>query len=423
MAVTDNTFIQTLNPSFALKRLHSIDKVDFDSEVEMHKVFSGKRQHPHLVKLLATYEYKGRFYLLFPYAKANLRSYWEETPVPIFSAITVEWFLRQCKGIASAVLRIHGYQSTQDSLDALAKIQETQAESRTTSSEVGDRIYGRHGDIKPENILWSDEENMDDDPRFSEQGILLIADFGLMKYHKTLTEFHAPERVAGSATYEPPEVAGLTSRAKISRAYDIWSLGCVYLEFITWLVCGWKELDRFRKACDMIDNDGAFFTVLDDGLSGSSRQVIVKESVQEWIQDLHRKPRCSEFIHDVLNLISNYMLVVDPGERIHSGPLNNELSTMGRKGLENQNYLAKPSLSRALDGRERSTPSLKEGSPLPQRPSVAKNPSVSTHARSRNPPGTDSQSLFEPALPISEFIQDQGVDMWTRGSVQRIFTI
>ncbi len=405
----------------------------------MHKMFSGKRQHSHLIKLLATYEYKGSFYLLFPYAKANLRSYWEQTPVPIFSVITVEWFLRQCKGIAFALLIIHGYQSTQDSLDALAQIQETQAESRTTSSEDGDRIYGRHGDIKPENILWSDEESTDVDPRFSEQGILLIADFGLMKYHKTLTKFHAPERVAGSATYEPPEVAGLTSRTKISRRYDIWSLGCVYLEFITWLVCGWKELDNFRRACDMIDNDGAFFTVLDNGLSGSSHQVIVKESVQEWIEDIHRKPRCSEFIHDVLDLISNHMLVVDPGERIHSGPLNEKLSTMVKKGRENQNYLVKPSFSHALGGRERkvqprerkgpdldekrSTPSPKEGSPLPQRPSVAKNPRVSTHARSRSPPGTDLQSLSEAALPISKFIQGQGVDMWSGEGVQRNFTI
>jgi serine/threonine protein kinase len=347
----------------------------------MLKAFSRSR-HPHLVRLLATYRHKRRYFLLFPWAKSNLRKYWEDTPRPDFSEATVLWSLRQCKAIASGLHMIHEYRSTQDSLKARS-LQPPPASSGNPAVEDDDRLYGRHGDIKPENILWSVEEVLDDSQCSNEEGVLLIADFGLMDFHNRLTRSQVhPDKITGSPTYEPPE---LKLHTKISRAYDIWSLGCVYLEFITWLVGGWAELDHFPKAREVAGwngiSDDTFFTIME---FGTQPRAIVRGGVQAWMKDLHEKPRCSAFIHDFLNLVSEDMLVVNPKHRIHCGPLNERLSSMLAKAKANPLYLTegRPTrrssacaqqygpLSRTLSESSDNNPSPAEGTPLPKRPSV-----------------------------------------------------
>ncbi|KAG0646847.1 3-phosphoinositide-dependent kinase 2, partial [Hyphodiscus hymeniophilus] len=314
----------------------------FDAEVKMLAIFSESRQHAHLIRLLATFEFKGAFYLLFPYAKANLRDYWKQTPVPEFSEFTTKWLLRECKGIASAVQRIHGYQTTLEATEAESDLFDLN-EVCSSFSESEERVYGRHGDIKPENILWSDEDTLDADLRFNDQGVLLIADFGLMRVHKTQTRFRVlPEQAAGSAPYEPPEMAEPRICTVASRLHDIWSLGCVYLEFITWLVCTQDGLQQLLESRSVRSNNGVdetFYTLIDNGISGPPRKAILKESVQRWIRELHNKPRCSEFVHDFVNLIADHMLIADQHQRIRCGPLNEKLAQMVRKAEEDCDYL------------------------------------------------------------------------------------
>jgi serine/threonine protein kinase len=355
-----------------VKRLYSRGEKQFKAEVEMLKAFSRSRC-PHLVKLLATFRHKGHYYLLFPWAKSNLRKYWEYTPRPDFSEATVLWSLEQCKALASGLLRIHEHETTHDSFNQRAEIQPALSEHNSPGTEKGDRLYGRHGDIKPENILWTS----DDQNHLNTMGILLIADFGLMEFHTQLTRsLVLPGNLRGSQTYEPPE---RRLRTQISRAYDIWSLGCVYLEFITWLVCGMQGLERFPLArgitMDKV-NDDTFYTIIDDGLDPSPRG-IVRESVQEWIKDLHEQPRCSDFIHDFLNLVSEHMLVVNPGKRIRCGLLVDRFCSMVRDASKASNYLTTgtPSEPRAhqADLTTPRTPSVSavDGASLPQYPGTA----------------------------------------------------
>jgi serine/threonine protein kinase len=146
--------------------------------------------------------------------------------MPDFSEATVLWSLRQCKAIASGLHMIHEYRSTRNSI---------KASNGNPGMEEDDHLYGRHGDIKAANILWSVEEVLDDS-QCSNEGVLLMADFELMDSHNRLTKSQVRlDGITRSPTYEPPETV---LHAKTSRACDIWSLGCVYLEFITWLVGG-----------------------------------------------------------------------------------------------------------------------------------------------------------------------------------------
>jgi serine/threonine protein kinase len=251
--------------------------------------------------------------------------------LPDFSEATVLWSLRQCKAIASGLHMIHEYRSTRDSIRARS-LQPPPASSGDPVVEDDDRLYSRHGDIKLENILWSVEEVLDDSQCSNEEGVLLIADFGMMDFHNRLTRSQVhPDKITGSPTYEPPE---LKLHMKISRAYDIWSLGCVYLEFITWPVGGWAELDRFPRAREAVGwngiSDYTFFTIIE---FGAQPRAIVRGGVQAWMKDLHEKSRCSAFIHEFLDLVSEDMLVVNPRNRIHIGALDERLSSMLAKAV------------------------------------------------------------------------------------------
>jgi serine/threonine protein kinase len=114
--------------------------------------------------------------------------------------------------------------------EGLKKIQRSDSDPPDSSP---DSLFGIHGDIKPENILWfkhSDEEH----------GTLKICDFGFTRYHnKDSRSIALP--VGYTGTYRAPE---LDTMPYISRAYDVWTLGCLYLEFVTWYLIGWDGVHR-----------------------------------------------------------------------------------------------------------------------------------------------------------------------------------
>jgi serine/threonine protein kinase len=102
------------------------------------------------------------------------------------------------------------------------------------------RTHGRHGDLKPENILWF--KNYKDNDHNSFMGVLKISDFGLTRFHKTASTSRT-DPFGISPTYRAPEY---DVRKKVSQSYDVWSLGCVILEFITWYILGSEEVQAFE---------------------------------------------------------------------------------------------------------------------------------------------------------------------------------
>lgn len=288
-------------------------------------------EHAHLVRLLATYRYRRRYYLLFPWADSNLRRYWESNPIPEFSRTTMMWLLMQCKAIASGLHIVHDFRSTQES-DYAAQMEGTSSHDDERDDNV--KQYGRHGDMKPENILWFLCEHGPD------QGVLVIADFGLTDLHRRITRSGIPARaVTGSPTYEPPE---LRISATISREYDIWSLGCTFLEFLTWFVCGRDVLDRFAEARTMTTErnmwDDTFYTI-ESSRNRQTVTAVVRESVVQWMEDMRGLPRSSPFVLEFLEIISKKMLVVNPQDRIKARDLNKWMQKMLDKAETQPHYL------------------------------------------------------------------------------------
>ena len=118
--------------------------------------------------------------------------------------------------------------------------------------DAQNEVYGRHGDISPRNILWYDDGDSDDEDD-QLRGTLKITNFGQAEISLLPSKTTRGE-VLSTLTYRPPEDDFPDSIIQLS--YDIWSLGCVYLEFVTWLVGGHelvKSFSRSRAVADYFD--------------------------------------------------------------------------------------------------------------------------------------------------------------------------
>ncbi|CZR52310.1 uncharacterized protein PAC_02187 [Phialocephala subalpina] len=208
-----------------------LDKIDnenkFRKEMEQLRRFNGSA-HPHLVTLLSTFTFLDKYHFVFPYADSTLEYYWEVIePNPKMDIATVRWVSRQILGLVGAVAVIHD-------------------PPHLPNLTVDSKRYGRHGDIKPDNILWFRSSSDD-------KGILVVTDLGLSDIHREQSKSGIPRyNIAKVPGYQPPEC----------------------------------DLGQDRWAAQ------------------------VKPQVTEWFRSLHANEKCPQFIHDALKIIEEEMLIV-----------------------------------------------------------------------------------------------------------------
>lgn len=119
------------------------------------------------------------------------------------------------------------------SASGLAKVHHHSSWARYTRHHKTQN-QGRHGDIKPKNILFFNDTA-------DSYGKLVVADFTLMRFHSPNTVYTRIQDVNYSQTYRPPE-KGARDGSQVTQKYDIWTLGCVFLEFITWHLLGFNAV-------------------------------------------------------------------------------------------------------------------------------------------------------------------------------------
>ena len=169
-------------------------------------------RHPNIVNLLAAYTFKSRHNLLFPKADGKtLADMLESSPPRHFRS--VQQIILALSGLCSALRAMHGFDYPD--LEVLA--------------------IGCHHDLRPENILVHKE-------------CFLIADFGL----STFKDSNKPSNTSFKnvrGDYVAPEcenLEDLSERTVIGRPSDIWSLGCIMLEVITYMAEGPKGVTDFE---------------------------------------------------------------------------------------------------------------------------------------------------------------------------------
>jgi serine/threonine protein kinase len=224
---------------------------------------------------------------MFPWARlGNLREFWDQdktnSSCRILTPRFLEWALTQLSGLAEAVKSLHSVPGTNDSW--------------------------RHGDLKPENILCFESIGTLS-PDLYLPCILVIADVGLTSHHTTATQERQNETRAKSSTimYEPPETELDRNQKKgRSRRFDIWSMGCIYFEFIIWLLYGSVELDRFIM--DLGDNK-RFYE------SDSTKKPKLHHVVETWAEHIRNDRRCppDTALRWLLDLVIDKLLCTDMG--------------------------------------------------------------------------------------------------------------
>ncbi|KAF5720554.1 heterokaryon incompatibility het-6 [Fusarium globosum] len=193
-----------------------------NKELEMLKRFSGL-SYPNIITLLATYTLNNQFHFILPAAEYDLLMYWKIHPGPLVNPASANseglvWLSGQIRNIVGALAHIH------------------EGRKANMDTEV---MFGRHGDIKPANILWFRS-------RKERRGVFVISDFGIADAHREETRsIISAADLPVTPRYRAPECDIRDGR--ISRAYDVWSLGCVLLEMISWILGANELRERFKE--------------------------------------------------------------------------------------------------------------------------------------------------------------------------------
>lgn len=179
------------------------------------------------------------------------------------------------------------------------------------------RLNGRHGDLKPQNILVFDGPT---GPK------LVIGDVGISKFHKEETFFRKGKTTTDAITpsYQAPEVYSAPKEPR-SRQYDVWSLGCIFLEFAIWYLHDFQNLETFHDARTALDKSSYFYKIQDND------EVILHPEVSFAISSLLEEPQCSPGFVKLITLTRDDLLHLQVRQRIKAEAIVTELQTIVEK--------------------------------------------------------------------------------------------
>ncbi|KAI1739587.1 hypothetical protein F4680DRAFT_459176 [Xylaria scruposa] len=231
-----------------------------------------KVESKHIIKPIAAYKWGIARCLLFPWAHGgNLATYWKEHDQTRHELGNLRWIMEQ--------------------------------------------LVGRHGDLKPENILWFKDNN--------EEGCLKIADMGLATFHdenaNTMQRNMAgiiTKTPSGTFRYEPPEMDQDRASGKPrSRQYDVWSMGCIIIDLLVWLLYGFDALEKFRKDTTQI-------------WERTPTRYYVSSYIDACLDVMEEALGEDRVYRKVLNLVRSRVLIIDVSEVYKSSVHHREIASV-----------------------------------------------------------------------------------------------
>ena len=248
-----------------------------------------------ITKVLASFEHKGNYFMILPLAEENMRQFWAHSQPASF---TSEWCLDEMAGVSSGLSTLH-------------------------------QAAGWHNDLKPENILVFKDGRPN-------KYFFRISDFGISYVHPRGSKLELPPH-PGTGTYEPPECQ---MNQKQSQKYDIWSLGCIFLELLIWALKGSDAIgsfadDRLKDTPASDDNfRNDYFFSLEVNKESTPFGVQTRPAVLRWIESLDRDPNCGPAISEALHLLRDSLLQVEQGRRLEAGQVSERLVRFAHIGVK-----------------------------------------------------------------------------------------
>ncbi|KAJ4196947.1 hypothetical protein NW767_009190 [Fusarium falciforme] len=262
-------------------------------------------QNKHLIPLLASCERGSTYYLLFPWANGGtLRDLWEDQGSKPTTPGLIRWALEQILGLVDGIHALHSHNI-------------------------------RHGDIKPQNILVFEET------KAANSATLVLADMGVSRFHTEATHLRESPTITAELTvsYEAPEADDDRRRNyPRPRRYDMWSAGCMFLEFTVWLVYNSTAVNGFntrRKAENDPVSQGNFFS------REPKQSAEIHPAVTEAIRHLRGHPLCKDgtALGDLVTLINDRLLQIQPEDRAKALELHESVKTIVDAAADNPEYL------------------------------------------------------------------------------------
>ncbi|KAG8530715.1 uncharacterized protein KY384_004072 [Bacidia gigantensis] len=290
---------------FALKEVSRPFRYELEGSKQHHKY-----SHPSIVTHLVSWTQIESYYIIFPLADCNLKQYMEKRDFPINSRVEQSWLLEQLCGISSALQYIHDFPVTP-----------------------------WHHNIKPDNILYFWAED-------SPHGVFKISDWNF-PFAKVLNNTWRGKvhNLSRPPAYEPPEIM---LEEGVSRPYDVWSLGCVFLEVLIWAVWDFEHVKKFRDS-RLAKRDGSKSVLIDDGFWQNTvrDKIILRSSVIQHIEALDRNLQKNEVkaFQKVLDVVRK-MLEVQHEDRISAREILHSMNSIVQQAqIEGIDYLSKESES------------------------------------------------------------------------------
>ncbi|KAI0450536.1 kinase-like domain-containing protein [Xylaria acuta] len=328
---------------FAIKELFEVDDIPFSNEFRNLKKVETR---DHLLPVYAAYRRGARYSFIFPWADGgSLLDLWRREPLSLKKKVLVDAHEatdahQNRKVIAWVACQLAGL-TGKLGLGFLHDTQFLEPDQPSLAVPESEKRYGIHGDIKPHNILYFEPNQNKDE---SGLGLFKISDFGLTGFHSSVTRSRQSPTGPHSPTYRSPECG--MSETYLSRKYDIWALGCVLLQFLTWLISGPEGLrqfdqDRFDEADETNPNfkEDNFFKVVQNEDTGFKTPV-VKIAVQSHIEALQRDVAPGNYLHDCLELIKTRILQIEVKERADCREVHESLASYHQRCLQDSKYAA-----------------------------------------------------------------------------------
>ncbi|KAK1714552.1 kinase-like domain-containing protein [Colletotrichum acutatum] len=192
---------------------HEIEK-NYEDERKAFSEITDLR-HSHIIQRIAAITRGEKRYFMFQWADGgNLREFRKEQNRPTLMPDLLKQTTTQLCGLADALHALHNYK---------------------------DKGNYRHGDLKPE--TFSDSETAP---------VLASSRLQTWALRSTTMMLRRGARKQLVQSMEAPEVVTNSLDKARSRLYDIWSMGCIMLECVIWLMYGYEALDNLDDSL----NDG-----------------------------------------------------------------------------------------------------------------------------------------------------------------------
>ena len=323
---------------YALKIFHDSRSTDiyFQKEVTALKALA-RVPHPNITLHLASWRQGGRFYMLFPCAESNLQTHLLDQSAPELKKEFVLFLLTQLRDLAEAVEHIHNL-NLGDSIQKPENVTHNLGSNLRVGTTRKYRHTGFHYDLKPDNILiFQRDKKADPIWRISDFGTAQINEIVLSGSQQPTGTRRVEESTQGDPEWGGPDFA---YQRWTSRPYDIWSLGCIYLQVLLWTFgYGGQHLRDFQiqrlHTSESQGNQSAAFWYED-----RNAKLKLKPAVVTKLKDLQSCCQNRGVFDDLVTLTASLLTIV-PKERPAASGVRSALSALliqAESDLENPNF-------------------------------------------------------------------------------------